>query len=89
MFPCIIGINEKFVNLNSIAVIEDESTDKQSIAKITTTTGDEIELFDGDAELLFDRCDLIALGNDSIFAQLETKRAEAEAAEQAAAETDA
>lgn len=89
MFPCIIGINEKFVNLNSIAVIEDESTDEQTIAKITTFTADEITLFDEDAELLFDRCDLIALGNDSIFTQLETKRAEAEAAEQAAVETDA
>jgi hypothetical protein len=36
MFLNFIGVNEKIVNLNAIALIEDESTDTEPVAVLTT-----------------------------------------------------
>ena len=70
-FPPFIGINEKFVNLNSIAVIEDQSTDQESKATIITSDGAEIELTGDDADLLFDRMEMVSFASDAIFATLQ------------------
>lgn len=60
MFPCFIGINEKFLNLQNVAMIEDRSTEDESVAVIIIAGGDEIELVGSDADLLFERADLFA-----------------------------
>ena len=70
-FPPFIGINEKFINLNSIAVIEDQSTDIEPKAVIVTTDGQEIELINEDAELLFERCELVSFASDRVFDTLQ------------------
>ena len=71
MFPAVIGINEKFLNLNSIALVEDQSDGTQSKALIITSDGAEIEVFGEDADLLFDRMELVSFASDSIFATLQ------------------
>ena len=70
-FPPFIGINEKFVNLNSIAIVEDQSDETQSKALLVTSDGAEIELTGDDADLLFDRMELVSFASDSIFATLQ------------------
>lgn len=60
MFPFFIGVNEKFVNLHNIVLIEDRSDATQSIAIITTPDGGEIELTGEDADVLFERAELFA-----------------------------
>ena len=86
-FPPFIGINEKFVNLNSIAVIEDQSTDTGSKAVIVTTDGQEIELLNEDAELLFERCELVSFASDRFFDTLQ-QQFDTAGTEQIAAEED-
>ena len=70
-FPPFIGINEKFVNLNSIALVEDQSDQTQSKALIVTSDGAEIELIGDDADLLFDRMELVSFASDAVFATLQ------------------
>jgi len=64
MFPCFIGINEKFINLQNVVLIEDRSTERESVAIITTQTSDEIELVGTDADLLFERAALFAAATE-------------------------
>ncbi len=70
--PMFIGVNEKFINLASIALVEDTTErDDEPKALITTSTGDEIELTGEDAEILFNRVELFAAASDSILAQMQ------------------
>ena len=74
MFPSFIGINEKILNLNSIALIEDKSTGERpedAVAVVTTNEGTEIELVAEDATLLFERAELLTFASDAIFSDLQ------------------
>ena len=78
MIPSFIGINEKILNLNSIALIEDKSTGdnpEDAVAVVTTNEGTEIELVTEDATLLFDRAELLTFASDAVFIELEAKPA--------------
>jgi hypothetical protein len=75
MFPVFIGIEGKFLNLNNIDMIQDVSTASESIAEVVTVGGNEIRLTGEDAELLFDRAELITRGSDAIFMRIETEAA--------------
>lgn len=88
MFPTFIGINEKFLNLNAVALIEDKSTESEQIATVTTIEGSEFDLIGDDAELLFDRAELIAFGSDAIFSDLQARADAADAANGNAASED-
>ena len=66
-----IGINDKIINLSSVAMIEDAGDEKGSIAKITFTDGLEIEVTGSDADLLLDRCELIMRATDQFLANLQ------------------
>ena len=67
MFITFVGVNEKIINLNTISLIEDESTEDESVAVVTTSDGAEIRLTGDDADALFTRADeLIALTNQAI-----------------------
>lgn len=67
MFITFVGVNEKIINLNTISLIEDESTDEESIAVLTTSDGYELRLTGEDADTIFNRADeLIALTNQAI-----------------------
>ena len=81
MFPAVIGINEKFLNLNSIALVEDQSDATQSKALIITSDGAEIEVFGEDADLLFDRMELVSFASDAVFATLQQQFNSAEVAQ--------
>ena len=59
MFLNFVGVNEKIVNLNAIALIEDESTETESVAVLTTLDGIEIKLDGSDAEAVFARAQLM------------------------------
>jgi hypothetical protein len=59
MFLNFVGVNEKIVNLNAIALIEDESTETESVAVLTTLDGIEIKLDGPDAEAVFARAQLM------------------------------
>lgn len=71
MFLNFIGINEKILNLNSVALIEDKSEDGRSAALVTTTDGLEIEFTDDDADILFQRAELIMQATDEVLAKLQ------------------
>lgn len=60
MFPFFIGVNEKFVNLQNIVLIEDDSNADESRAILTTTAGAEIEITGDDADVVFERAGLFA-----------------------------
>lgn len=60
MFPFFIGVNEKFVNLQNIVLIEDDSTADESRAVLTTSAGAEIEITGDDADVIFERAGLFA-----------------------------
>lgn len=70
MFPFYLGINEKFINLQNVVLIEDRSTDTESIAVITTPDGGEIELTGSDADLLFDRAATFAAATEHALTAL-------------------
>ena len=78
MIPNFIGVNEKFINLHAIALIEDESTDTESVAKITTQDGVEIELTGSDADNLFERVELFAAVTDELISRLQQGPAQPE-----------
>jgi hypothetical protein len=69
--PMFVGVDEKFVNLAAIALVEDESTETESVAKLTTMTGDEIELVGTDAEIVFDKLDLFAAASNALLEQMQ------------------
>ena len=71
MIPNFIGVNEKFVNLYTIALIEDESTETESVAKITTSDGAEIELVGSDADIIFERVEMFAKATDELMSRLQ------------------
>ena len=71
MIPNFIGVNEKFVNLYAIALIEDESTETESVAKITTSDGAEIELIGSDADIIFERVEMFAKATDELMLRLQ------------------
>jgi hypothetical protein len=71
MIPNFIGVNEKFVNLYTIALIEDESTENESVAKITTSDGAEIELVGTDADIIFERVEMFAKATDELLLRLQ------------------
>ena len=66
-----IGINDKIINLSSVAMIEDTGDEAGSKATITFTDGLEIEITGGDADLLLDRCELIMRATDQFLANLQ------------------
>lgn len=69
MFLNFIGVNEKIVNLNAIALIEDESTDTEPVAVLTTIDGIEIRLTGPDADAIFARAELIIQATDHAISQ--------------------
>lgn len=69
MFLNFIGVNEKIINLNAIALIEDLSTETQPKAVLTTIDGIEIEIDGDDAEALFARTDLLLQATDHAINQ--------------------
>ena len=71
MFLNFIGINEKILNLNAVALIEDKSEDGRSVALVTTTDGLEIEFTDDDADILFQRAELVMQATDEVLAKLQ------------------
>lgn len=70
MFINFIGVNEKIINLNAVALIEDRSEEDKSIAVVTTIDGIEIELTDEDADILFQRAELLLSATDKFLNQL-------------------
>ncbi len=71
MFPNFIGVNEKFVNLNTVALIEDESTDTESVAVITTSDGTEIRITGEDAEILFGKVESFTNATEELISRLQ------------------
>lgn len=71
MFPFFIGVNEKFVNLQNVVLIEDQSSETLSRAIITTPDGGEIELTGTDADVLFQRADLFAQATEQALNALQ------------------
>lgn len=70
MFLNFIAVNEKVLNLNSIALIENHSEGDKVTAVLTTTDGVELTFEGTDADALFDRLDLIVQANDLALAQI-------------------
>ena len=73
MFPNFIGVNEKFINLNSVALIEDRTEEETGapIAVITTGDGAEIELIGTDADILFERVEMFVAATDELMVRLQ------------------
>ena len=74
MFLNFIGVNEKIVNLNAIALIEDESTEASSVAVLTTLDGIEIKLEGEDADAVFDRAQLMIEATNKAMEQFAVGR---------------
>lgn len=70
MFLHFIGVNEKIVNLNSIVMIEDESVEGETRAKLTTIYGDEFTLTGTDADAVFARAEILTQAADFQVSQL-------------------
>ena len=70
MFLQFIGINEKILNLNTVALIEDKSEEGKSVAVVTTSDGIEIEFFDDDADILFQRAELLMQATDEVLTRM-------------------
>ena len=65
-------MTEKFINLNSVALIEDKSDEAAgSVALVTTSDGAEIELSGTDADILFDRVELFSKATEELIAKLQ------------------
>lgn len=62
-----IGINNKFLNLSQVVLIEDLSDDNGSKALITTAEGQDIEFVGEDAELLIERVETLLDMTDDFF----------------------
>ena len=72
MFLQFIGIKEKILNLSTVALIEDKSEEGKSVAVVTTSDGIEIEFFDDDADVLFQRAELLMQATDEVLARMLT-----------------
>ena len=70
MFITFVGVNEKIINLNTISLIEDESTDEESVTVLTTSDGYELRLTGEDADTLFTRADELIAITQKAVAQL-------------------
>jgi hypothetical protein len=73
MFLTFIGIKEKIFNLNSVAPFEDKSEEARSAALVTTTDSLEIEFTDDDADILFQRAELIMQVTDEVISRLQSQ----------------
>lgn len=71
IFMNFVGVNEKILNLNTVALTEDKSTAKKTAIAITTAEGLEIELEGTDAEIVLDRAELMIKSTDQVIAQLQ------------------
>lgn len=69
MFINFIAINDKVLNLNAVALIEDVSTDDALSVLVTTTAGDELTFDDDDAHVILDRCEFLIGITDNLTAQ--------------------
>jgi hypothetical protein len=76
MYVTFIGVNGRIINLNALALIEDESTEIESRAKLTTIDGLEIELIGEDADAVFARVQLILDATDRTIERLAAMPAE-------------
>ena len=65
-----IGVNEKIVNLDAIALIEDQSEEGKSVAILTTLSGIELTLENEDADALFQRAELMMQATDALLAKM-------------------
>lgn len=70
MFLQFIGVNEKIVNLSAVALIEDLTTEVESVAQVTTITGDELTFVGSDADAIFQRAELMMQATDAAINQL-------------------
>jgi hypothetical protein len=61
----------QIVNLNCVAMIEDLTDENGSKAVITTSDGAEIELVGTDADILFQRAELLMEATDKVISQLQ------------------
>ena len=70
-YPHFVGLNDKFINLNSIALIEDKSDENgESMATITTNEGNEFDLVGTDADIVFERIERFAVTTDDLLERL-------------------
>lgn len=74
MFLQFIGVNEKIVNLSAIVLIEDLTTEVESVAQVTTITGDELTFVGSDADAIFQRAELMMQATDAAINQLLPQR---------------
>jgi len=65
-----VGVNEKIVNLDAIALIEDTSDDRGTRILLTTTAGTEIELVGSDAEAVLARAELMIDGCTALLSRI-------------------
>lgn len=69
--PLFVGVNEKFLNLNSIALVEDKSpSEDEPVAVITTNEGTEIELVGDDADIVFERIAMFESATNELIARI-------------------
>jgi len=61
----------QIVNLNCVAMIEDLTDEKGSKAVIATGDGAEIELAGTDADIVFQRAELLMEATDKVISQLQ------------------
>ena len=61
----------QIVNLNCVAMIEDLTYENGSKAVITTSDGAEIELVGSDADIVFQRAELLMEATDKVISQLQ------------------
>ena len=71
MFLNFIAVNEKILNLNAVALIEDQSTDTEPIALVRMIDGDDFTFEGPDAQALFDRSELIIAATEQVLFQMQ------------------
>jgi hypothetical protein len=69
MYLQFIGVNGSIINLANIALIEDESTEIESKAVLTTHAGIEFEFLGEDADAIFARAETLIQATDLAIAQ--------------------
>ncbi len=74
MFLQFIGINNKIINLMTIALIEDLSNDLKSKCVLTTTDGTEIEFEDSDADVLLARVETLLQATDDFLLKFKLRQ---------------
>ena len=63
-----IAVDGKVINLNHVAIIEDQGTETEPTAVVTMAYGDEIVLEGEDATRLFNQMDIIVQVNEAAVA---------------------